>query len=66
MPRITGSYPRDQDRLIDGIVGAGVFGSRSDALYEFVRTYFESHDNKPVAAAVTLYERERITFDKAA
>lgn len=66
MPRITGSYSRDQDRLIDKVVDAGIFNSKSDALREFVRTYFESHDNKPVAAAVTLYERDRITFDEAA
>jgi len=66
MPRITGSYPRDQDLLIDGAVDAGVFGSQSDALREFVRTYFESHDNERIAAAVTLYERERITFGEAA
>lgn len=37
MPRITGSYPDDLDRLIEGAVEAGMFGYRSHALREFVR-----------------------------
>src|SRR6056297_1480654 len=66
MPRITGSYPDDLDLLIEGAVGAGVFGGKSDALREFVREYFEDHENERIAAAVALYERERITLGDAA
>jgi predicted HTH domain antitoxin len=66
MPRITGSYPRDQDRLIEGAVAAGVFASKSGARRECVRTDVESHDTERIAAAVTLYERERITLGDAA
>jgi predicted HTH domain antitoxin len=66
MPRITGSYPRDQDLLIDGAVDAGIFASQSGALREFVRTYFETHDTERIAAAVSLYDRERITLGEAA
>jgi predicted HTH domain antitoxin len=66
MPRITGSYPDDLDLLIEGAVEAGVFGGKSDALREFVREYFEDHENERVAAAVALYERERITLGDAA
>ena len=36
MARITGSYPDNLDLLIEGVVEAGVFGSKSDALREFV------------------------------
>jgi predicted HTH domain antitoxin len=43
-----------------------VFGGKSDALREFVREYFEDHDNERIAAAVALYERERITLGDAA
>jgi len=66
MARITGSYPDDLDLLIEGAVEAGVFGGKSDALREFVREYFEEHENERIAAAVALYERERITLGDAA
>ena len=66
MARITGSYPDDLDLLIEGVVEAGVFGGKSDALREFVREYFEDHENERIAAAVALYERERITLGDAA
>ena len=66
IPRITGSYPDDLDLLIEGAVEAGVFGGKSDALREFVREYFEDHENERIAAAVALYERERITLGDAA
>ena len=66
MARITGSYPDDLDLLIEGAVEAGVFGGKSDALREFVREYFEGHENERIAAAVALYERERITLGDAA
>jgi predicted HTH domain antitoxin len=65
MARITGSYPDDLDLLIEGAVEAGVFGGKSDALREFVREYFEDHENERIAAAVALYERERITLGDA-
>lgn len=45
---------------------AGVFGGESDALREFVREYFEDHENERIPAAVALYERERITLGDAA
>jgi len=66
MARITGSYPEDLALLIEGVVEAGVFGSKSNALREFVREYFEDHENERIAAAVALYERERITLGDAA
>jgi predicted HTH domain antitoxin len=66
MARITGSYPEDLDLLIEGAVEAGVFGGKSDALREFVREYFEDHKNERIAAAVALYERERVTLGDAA
>ena len=66
MARITGSYPDALDLLIEGAVEAGVFGGKSDALREFVREYFEDHKNERIAAAVALYERERITLGDAA
>lgn len=66
MARITGSYPEDLDLLIEGAVEAGVFGGKSDALREFVREYFDEHENERIAAAVALYERERITLGEAA
>ena len=66
MARITGSFPDDLDLLIEGAVEAGVFGGKSDALREFVREYFEAHENERIAAAVALYERERITLGDAA
>ena len=66
MARITGSYPDDLDLLIEGAVEAGVFGGKSDALREFVRKYFEANDNERVAAAVALYEQERVTLGDAA
>lgn len=66
MARITGSYPDDLELLIEGAVATGVFGSKSDALREFVREYFDDHENERVAAAVALYERERITLGDAA
>ena len=43
-----------------------MFGGKSDALREFVREYFEDHENERIAAAVALYERERITLGDAA
>jgi predicted HTH domain antitoxin len=66
MARITGSYPSDLDLLIEGAVEAGIFGGKSDALREFARDYFEDHENERVAAAVALYERERIALGEAA
>jgi len=66
MARITGSYPDDLDLLIEGAVEAGVFGGKSDALREFVREYFDDHENERIAAAVALYERERVTLGDAA
>jgi len=66
MARITGSYPDDLDLLIQGAVEAGVFAGKSDALREFVREYFEDNENERIAAAVALYERERITLGDAA
>jgi predicted HTH domain antitoxin len=66
MARITGSYPDDLDLLIDGAVEAGVFGGKSDALRKFVREYFEDHENERIAAAVALYDQERITLGDAA
>ncbi|MFQ3295470.1 MAG: putative HTH domain antitoxin [Natrialbaceae archaeon] len=66
MARITGSYPDDLDLLIEGAVEAGVFGGKSDALREFVREYFEANENERIAAAVALYEKERITLGEAA
>ena len=66
MARITGSYPEDLDLLIEGAVDAGIFNSKSDALREFVRTYFEDHENERIAAAIALYEREEITLGDAA
>jgi predicted HTH domain antitoxin len=66
MGRITGSYPDDLDLLIEGAVEAGVFGGKSDALREFVREYFDDHENERIAAAIALYERERITLGDAA
>jgi predicted HTH domain antitoxin len=35
-------------------------------LREFVREYFEEKENERIAAAVALYERERITLGDAA
>ena len=66
MARITGSYPDDLGLLIEGAVEAGVFSGKSDALREFVREYFEDHESERTAAAVALYERERITLGDAA
>ncbi len=66
MARITGSYPDDLDLLIEGAVEAGVFGSKSDGLREFVHEYFDEHENERIAAAVALYERERLTLGDAA
>ena len=66
MARITGSYPDDLDLLIEGAVEAGVFGGKSDALREFVREYFKDNENERIAAAVALYECERITLGGAA
>ena len=66
MARITGSYPDDLNLLIEGAVEAGVFGGKSDAVREFVRECFEDHENERIAAAVALYERERITLGDAA
>ena len=65
MARITGSYPEDLALLLEGAVEAGVFGSKSDALREFAREYFAAHENERIAAAVALYERERITLGDA-
>ena len=65
MAQITGSYPDDLDLLIEGVVEAGVFGSKSDALRGFVREYFKDHESERIAAAVALYERERITLGDA-
>ena len=42
-----------------------VCGGKSDTLREFVREYFEDYENERIAAAVALYERERITLDDA-
>jgi predicted HTH domain antitoxin len=58
--------PNDLDLLIKGAVEAGVFTCKSDALREFVREYFEEKENERIAAAVALYERERITLGDAA
>jgi len=66
MARITGSFPDELDLLIEGAVEAGVFAGKSDALREFVREYFEEHENQRIAAAVALYDRERITLGDAA
>jgi len=66
MARITGSYPDDPHLLIEAAVEAGVFGGKSDSLREFVREYFEDHENERIAAAVALYEGERITLGDAA
>lgn len=66
MARITGSYPDDLELLIEGAVEAGLFSGKSDALREFVREYFADHENERIAAAVALYERERITLGEAA
>ena len=66
MARITGSYPDDLDLLIEGAVEAGVFAGKSDALREFVRTYFEKHENERIAVAVALYKREQITLGDVA
>jgi len=66
MAPITGSYPEDLDLLIEGAVDAGIFGRKSDALREFVRTYFETHENERIAAAIALYEREETTLGDAA
>lgn len=66
MPRITGSFPDDLDLLVEGAVEAGVFGGKSDALRAFVREYFSEHENDRVAAAVALYDHERITLGEAA
>jgi predicted HTH domain antitoxin len=43
-----------------------VCGGKSDTLREFVREYFEDYENERIAAAVALYERERITLGDAA
>ena len=61
-----GHIPDDLNLLIEGAVEAGVFGGKSDTLREFVREYFEDHENERIAAAVALYERERITLGDAA
>lgn len=66
MARITGSYPDDLDLLIEGAVEAGVFSGKSDALRKFARDYFADHENERVAAAVAMYEAERITLGEAA
>jgi len=66
MARTTGLYPEVIEILIEGAVEAGVFEGKSDALREFARTHFEEHENKRVAAAVVLYEREAITLGDAA
>jgi|GEM_PF-507641 len=66
MARITGSYPDDIDLLIEGVVEAGVFNGKSDALREFARDYFEEHEQERIAAAVALYERETVTLGDAA
>jgi len=49
MARITGSYPDDLDLLIEGAVEAGVFGGKAMRC-EFVREYFEDHENERIAA----------------
>lgn len=64
MHRTTGSSP--EDLIIEGSVEAGVFGGKSDALREFVRGYFEHHENQRPAAAEALYERGRTTLGDAA
>ena len=66
MARITGSYPDDLNLLIEGVVEAGVFSGKSDALRAFARKYFADHDNERIAAAISLYEREAITLGDAA
>jgi predicted HTH domain antitoxin len=52
--------------LIGGAVEAGEFSGKSDALREFVRVYFDDHENERIAAAIALYERDRITLGDAA
>lgn len=66
MARITGTYTDDLVLLIEGAVEAGVFGCKSDTLREFVRKYFDEHENERTAAVVALYEDERITLGDAA
>mgnify|MGYP002760656466 CR=1 FL=1 len=66
MSRITGSYPDDLDLLIEGVVEAGMFSGKSDALREFARSYFDEHEQERIAAAVALYQREGITLGDAA
>ena len=43
-----------------------MFGGKSDALREFVRTYFEDHENERISASVALYKREQITLGDTA
>lgn len=66
MARITGSYSEDLDLLIEGVVEAGVFRGKSDALREFAREYFRTHENARFAATIELYKQEKITLGDAA
>jgi predicted HTH domain antitoxin len=66
MSRTTATIPDDLTDLMEGAVEAGIFENKSDAIRHVLREYFEENENARIAAAVSLYEDEKITLGTAA
>jgi len=66
MSRTTATIPDDLTDLMEGAVKAGIFENKSDAIRHVLREYFEENENARIAAAVSLYEDEKITLGTAA
>lgn len=66
MSRTTATIPDDLTDLMDGAIKAGIFENKSDAIRHVLREYFEEHPNARIAAAVSLYENDRISLGTAA
>lgn len=66
MSRTTATIPDDLTDFMEGAVKAGIFENKSDAIRRVLREYFEENQNARIAAAVSLYEEEKITLGTAA
>lgn len=62
MPQVTASISDDASKLLDGVVSAGLYSGRSDAVRDYLRSYIRSNPGLAQEIAIELYVGGEIDF----
>lgn len=62
MPNVTATIAEDTEKILDGVVEAGLYTGRSDGIRNALRSYFESNSDLALEIAIHLYSHGEVDY----